>query len=162
MYDQNPFHFFPRRNPGWENCSIQWNPFMSLLPKLKPCWVAGEDFLAAASWSAATMRGHFVTSRQLTSNKPLIRVIETKTHRNLLKGLYNSSALAAHPNVPLSVPTSPIPFDPASGYIKWLYGHFPPGYLAPSGVSISTDDWRNASATLLREVGYFFLRRRSS
>ena len=92
--------------------------------------VAGEDFLAAASWSAATMRGHFVTSRQLTSNKPLIRVIETKTHRNLLKGLYNSSALAAHPSIPLSIPTSPIPFDPASGYIKRLYGHFAPGYIA--------------------------------
>ena len=127
---------------------------MSLLPKLKPCWVAGEDFLAAASWSAATMRGHFVTSRQLTSNKPLMRVIETKTHRNLLKGLYNSSALAAHPNIPLSVPTSPIPFDPASGYIKRLYGHFAPGYLL-SPLRGFNKHWR-----LTKRVGYIAQRRR--
>ena len=31
-----------------------------------------------------------------------------------------------------------------------------------SGVSISTDDQRNVSATLLVEVGYFFLERRSN
>ena len=34
--------------------------------------------------------------------------------------------------------------------------------IQDAGVSISTDDRRNASATLLREVGYFFLRRRSN
>ena len=46
---------------------------------------------------------------------------------------------------------------------KWLFSfYWTHGILRNSGVSISTNDRRNASATLLRAVAYFFLQKRSN